>query len=72
MENLIAVAGQYGALGLMLIACFWYINKKDGDHKKEREEINYRFGEQHEEALEVTKSNTSAMIELVTVIKSNK
>ena len=70
MENLTAVAGQYGAIGLMLLACFYYINKKDKDHKEEREEINARFEEQHKEALEITRSNTSAMIELVTVIKS--
>jgi len=72
MNEILSIAGQYGALGLMLIASFWYINKKDGDHKIEREEMNGRFNKQHEEALEVTKTNTSAMIELTTVIKSNK
>lgn len=70
MEELMSVAGQYGALGLMLLACFWYINKKDKDHKEEREEMNGRFEKQHEEALEVTKSNTSAMLELTTMIKT--
>ena len=50
MEELIKVAGQYGALGLMLLASFYYINKKDKDHKEERNEINTRFEQQHEEA----------------------
>lgn len=72
MENIVEIASSYGALGLMLLASFWYINRKDENHKLEREAMNTRFNKQHEEALEVTKSNTSAMIELTTVIKSNK
>ena len=72
MNELVATAGQYGAIGLMLFASFWYINKKDEMHKVEREEMNERFNRQHSESLEVTKGNTEAMLELVTFIKTGK
>lgn len=70
MDNLIGTAGQYGALGLTLLASFWYINKKDIEHKDERSEMSSRFEKQHNEALDVTERNTTALVELVTIIKN--
>lgn len=70
MENLISSAGQYGALGLTLLASFWYINRKDEAHKEEREEMNARFEKQHDEALNVIRLNTTATNELTSIIKN--
>lgn len=70
MESLITVAGQYGALGMTVLASFWYINKKDGEHKIEREETRDTFKIMHEEALEVTRSNTNVLLEISTIIKN--
>lgn len=72
MENLLQSAGQYGALGLMLLACFYYIKSKDKDHAEERKEMNENFERQHSEALEVTKNNTNVLVEISTLIKNNK
>lgn len=69
MENLIVTAGQYGALGLTLLASFWYINKKDGEHKEERQGVAERLEQMHKEALEVTKNNTIVLTEISTLIK---
>lgn len=70
MENLISTAGQYGVLGLTLLASFWYIQKKDSEHKDERSEMNQRFENQHNEIVNVTERNTTALVELVTIIKN--
>ncbi len=70
MENLIASAGQYGALGLTLLASFWYINKKDAEHREEREEMRATLEKQHQDALTVIQENTRATTELTTIIKS--
>lgn len=72
MKEILTIASQYGALGLMLLASLWYINKRDQDHKTEREEMNLRFKEQHEEMLNVIKNNITVLTELKTIIKSNK
>jgi hypothetical protein len=70
MENLVSTAGQYGALGLTLFASFWYINKKDSEHREERKEMVEQIAKQHTEMIEIIKANTTALIELVTIIKT--
>ncbi len=70
MENLITTAGQYGALGLSLLASFWYINKKDTEYREERNNRDQIMQEVHENTLDVVKANTSALSELTTIIKN--
>jgi len=72
MEEILTLASQYGALGLMLLASFWYINKRDKERNEERRLMNERFDKMHTEALEVTRTNTTAMIELTQVIRNGK
>lgn len=72
MEEIINSAGQYGALGLMLLASFWYINKKDNIHREERKDVFDKLEKQHEEALQVVRSNTEAFMNLSVVIRDNK
>lgn len=71
MEDILALASQYGTLGLTLLATFWYINKRDQDRKEEREKMNERFEKQHERALIVTEQNTRVISELIANIKKN-
>jgi len=70
MDILIQTASQYGAIGLILLASFWYINKKDNEYKDARNARDEVMEAMHEKTLEVVKSNTSAMAELSTIIKS--
>jgi hypothetical protein len=70
MENLVATASQYGALGLSLFASFWYINKKDEEHKTEREEWNTRIETMHSSSLKAIDNNTSVLSEIATIIKN--
>ncbi len=70
MENILQVASQYGAIGLMLLACFWYINKKDSEHLNEREEMRASLEKLHQDAMIVIQENTRATTELTTIIKS--
>lgn len=69
MEAIVKIAQDYGALGLIILACFWYIVKKDGDHKDERKEVMDALAQQHKEALEVTKNNTTVLTEIATLIR---
>lgn len=69
MNELVQVASQYGALGLMLIASFWYINKKDKEHISEINKMEERFGQQHMEAFGVTNKNTQALEKLSSMIE---
>lgn len=70
MENLVQIAGQYGALGLSLLACFWYINKKDSEAREERNKSHEDFIEMHENALTAINNNTAILNELKGVINS--
>ena len=70
MENLITSAGQYGALGLTLLASFWYINKKDTEYKDERISRDQILQELHEKTLTTIQTNTGALAELSTIIKN--
>lgn len=70
MENLLSIATQYGALGMVVLASFWYINKKDEESKVERHEHEETFKIMHNEALEVTRNNTNVLIEISTLIKN--
>lgn len=71
MDNIIQSAGQYGALGLTLLASFWYINKIGEDQKTEREQITDRMVIMHADALSAINNNTSVLSEIKTII-SNK
>lgn len=68
MEALVNIAQQYGPLGLVILALFFYVIYRDKAHEKEREKIREQqdkeriemmaqFSKQHSEALEVTKNN---------------
>lgn len=77
MEELLKVAQQYGPFGVIILACFWYILYKDKArkdeqkiHQEERKELANILAKQHQEALEVTKNNTTVLTEISTLIKS--
>jgi hypothetical protein len=70
MTEIIQIAGQYGAMGLTLLASFWYINKKDSEYKIERDVRAELMGKMHSEAIEVIEKNSIAISELSTIIKS--
>ncbi|TXH07888.1 MAG: hypothetical protein E6R04_11975 [Spirochaetes bacterium] len=72
METFIEIAQNYGPLGLIILACFWYIVYKDKSHREERKELRGILEMQHKEAMEVTKSNTNVLQEISTLIKSKK
>lgn len=72
MDKLVEIAAQYGPLGLMVLACFIYILKKDKDHKEERKELTTNFERQHKESLEVTKNNTTVLTEISVLIRNRK
>ena len=64
MENLIASAGQYGALGLTLLASFWYINKKDEEQRIERKDVTERLEEINNRSMNAINNNTSVLSEI--------
>ena len=70
MENFLSEAGQYGAIGLTLLACFWYINKKESDQIVERKENAERLENMHETALEAINNNTKALGEIKNIINT--
>jgi hypothetical protein len=72
MENLIDIAGQYGMPGLIIFSFGWYIVRKDREHKEERKDVTQALKAQHEEALEVTKNNTTVLSEIATIIKNKR
>lgn len=72
MENLIANAGQYGAMGLCLLGAFWYIQKKDTEHIEERREMNEKIEKMYEEGLKAINNNTEVLSSIATLIKNNK
>jgi hypothetical protein len=72
IDKLLELGEKYGALGLILIACFWYILYKDKSHQSERKEITEALKKQHEEALQVTKNNTTVLTEIATLIRDRK
>ena len=39
MEEIIKIAYEFGPLGLVVLACFYYIIRKDKQHREER--VNY-------------------------------
>ena len=69
MDTLIQLASQYGPLGLIVLALFFYILKRDKDQKDERKQVVDTLAKQHAEALEVTRNNTSVLSEISTLIK---
>jgi hypothetical protein len=69
MEELTKIAGQYGGLGLTLLASFWYINKKDGEYKIERESYTKLLENLHKDALTAINNNTTILTEISTIIK---
>lgn len=70
MESFIAEASQYGAIGLTLLASFWYINKKDNDIKIERTEMHTSWEKMHENILITINNNTTALVGLSSIIKN--
>lgn len=72
MDSLIQVASQYGFPGLVILAFGWYIVHTGKIHREERKELTDVLAKQHEEALEVTKSNITVITELKTLISKGK
>lgn len=72
MDSFIQIAIQYGPLGLIVLACFWYILYKDKMHKDERKELSDALSHQHKESLEVTKNNTTVLTEIAVLIRNRK
>lgn len=70
MEQLLSSAGQYGAIGLTLLASFWYIQKKDTDHILERKEFILILEERHSEAIRSIDNNTRVLSEISAIIKN--
>ncbi len=80
MEQLISIASQFGAVGLIMLACGWYIVTREKDAKAERDQMQQRHTnerrEQHEEIIAIAKegtqalnNNTSVLSELKTIIR---
>jgi hypothetical protein len=72
MNDFITIATQYGPLGIVVLACFWYIVMKDKEHREERKEITSALERQHTEAIEVTKANTTVLTEISVLIRNRK
>jgi hypothetical protein len=72
MENIIKLAGQYGALGLILLASFWFINKKDNEYNLERKEQVSFYTQQTNRMIDVVEKNSIALSELATIIKNRQ
>lgn len=70
MENFISQASEYGAIGLVLLACFWYINKKESDQVCERKENAERLETMHSDALQAINNNTLALGEIKTILNN--
>lgn len=70
MQEIIQIASNYGALGLVLLACFWYINKKDTEFKEERDQRALTFETMHKDALTSIDNNTKVLTEISTIIKN--
>ena len=72
MDKFLQLASDYGPLGLIVLALFWYIIKRDNDHREERRELTTILQKQHEEALEVTSKNTTVLTEISVLIRNRK
>lgn len=70
MENIIAEASQYGALGLITLASFWYINKLSNIRTSDNKENTKILLEMNKEFREVVEKNTNAFQELKNIIQS--
>lgn len=70
MDTLIAKAGEYGVIGLTLLASFWYIQKKDTEHIEERKESIAMLEERHIEAVRAIDNNTKVLTEIGAIIKN--
>lgn len=72
MDKLLQLASDYGPLGLIVLASFWYIVRKDKQHREERKELTDTLTKQHSEALEVTRNNTTVLTEISVLIRNRK
>lgn len=92
MDNLdiFKILANYGAIGVTLFVCFWYITQKDKaqktsdkehrddqivlmkSHYEEREKWSEKMQAMHQEAMQQAKNGTTALTELVTLIRDRK
>lgn len=70
MDELVKVASEYGGLGLVLLASFWFINKKDDESKIERANLWQTSERRHTEILIALAKNGETMQEIVDTIKN--
>lgn len=70
MENFVSLAGQYGGLGLTLLASFWYINKKDTEYQTERNKNIEMLIDLQKQTMTAINNNTNILSEISSIIKS--
>lgn len=61
---------QYGVLGVCVVGLVLFLLKTLKDHKEERLRLIEAIQRQHEEALEVTRGNTTVLTEVKTLIQT--
>lgn len=71
MEDLLGIAGQYGVLGLVSLASFWYINKQNGQNQKNDEDHIKNLLDINRQVMQVVEKNTEVMTELKEAIRKN-
>lgn len=81
IEELVKVMANYGAIGVVLVASFWYIVRRDQAHSIEQEKLmerhylerekwSERMERMHNEAIEAQQKSTAVVTELVTLIRA--
>lgn len=71
MDSLIKTATENGVLALIVLACFWFIWNENEKARIERQEVADTIEKMHQDALLAITNNTSALVEIKTII-SNK
>lgn len=77
------VLANYGAIGIVLVASFWYIVQRDKVHREENEKLlerhylerekwSERMENMHAEAIEAQQKSTMVVTELVTLIRARR
>lgn len=72
MDKILQLASDYGPLGLIVLASFWYIVRKDKQHREERKELTDALSQQHKEAMEAQNKNTTVLTEISVLIRNRK
>jgi len=68
MESLIPTAQEYGIIGLVLLACFYFIFQMMKNFQTQNKETFDRLESMHENALKAITNNTIVLSEIKTII----